>query len=190
MLYLASTSPRRHQLLTDAGLAFAVVPPGPEPDGEGRPVELARGRARSKAAGAIVDGPDGWVLGVDTVVEAGGAEYGKPRDRDDARRMLEQLAGSTHEVHTALCLRGHPAADGAGVLEEVATAVVRCREIPGAELDAYLGTDAWRGKAGGYGIQDAAGAFMSVVEGDFDTVVGLSLSALQRLLGRAEEART
>ena len=177
-MYLASTSPRRSQLLGSAGVDYRPVEPGPEVAGDGPPVDLAQQRAASKARGARVDGPDGWVLGVDTVVEHAGDELGKPRDRDQARRHLRRLAGADHVVHTALCLIGHP---GGVEHHEVVHARVRCRELADEEIERYLATDAWRGKAGAYGIQDEACDFMEIVEGDLDTVIGLPLATLARL---------
>lgn len=175
MLYLASTSPRRSQLLGSAGIEFRLVEPGPEVTGEGAPAERARQRAASKARGAIVTGPDGWVLGVDTVVELAGDELGKPADQGQARQYLERLAGEEHRVHTALCLVGHPSRTE---FEDAACARVRCRALGGSELDRYLATGTWRGKAGAYGLQDTACDFMEVVEGEPDTVVGLPLATL------------
>ena len=153
MLYLASSSPRRRQLLEHAGLDYQLVTPGPEPEGIGSPVERARQRARSKARKAVVGGEPGWVLGADTVIVCGVAEFGKPRDRGHARAMLQAMSGTEHEVHTALCVVTHP---GGGWLEDAARASVRCRVLDPAVLEAYLDSGQWQGKAGAYGIQDEA----------------------------------
>lgn len=185
MLYLASTSPRRRQLLEDAGIDYAAVPPGPEPSGAGDPADRARQRAASKAEGAVVTGPPGWILGVDTVVELEGRELGKPADEAAARRGLEQLAGAVHRVHTALCLVSHPKRERFAV---EASATVRCRPLESPRLAAYLASGAWRGKAGGYGLQDEACDFMEVVEGDPNTVIGLPVASLTELLARVGEA--
>ncbi len=186
-LFLASTSPRRRELLTQAGIRFALCEPGPEyADGgtdhshgeTGEPAALAMARARRKALGAKADDPRIPVLGVDTVVDLDGEELGKPRDRSEAERMQRRLAGRQHRVHTA-----HVLVSPAGrCAAELATAVVVCR-VPGeAELQRYLDTGDWRGKAGAYGIQDSGQAFLSLAEGSFDTVVGLHLDAVRRLL--------
>jgi septum formation protein len=178
-LILASTSPRRRALLEAAGIAFELGVPGPEPDASGPPRERARARARSKAENAVRPQRDVWLLGVDTVVEVDGTELGKPRDRRDAAAMLRRLCGRMHLVHTAHCL-----VDGrtGARREEVASAVVAARAASAAELDGYLDSGEWQGKAGGYGIQDRSQSFLTVVEGAFDTVVGLHVAAVRRLL--------
>ena len=185
MLYLASSSPRRRELLGGAGIDYQLVEPGPEVVGDGQPAARARQRAASKARGAVVDGPNGWVLGVDTVVEHGGEELGKPLDEAQARAYLERLSGGEHRVHTALCLVGHPSR-----LEhqDAASAVVRCRELGSLELDQYLAGGLWRGKAGAYGLQDETCDFMQLIQGEADTVVGLPLSHLRRLWGEVDGA--
>jgi septum formation protein len=185
MLYLASTSARRRLLLAAAGLDFRLVAPGPEPAGTGSPEERALARAQSKARGARVAGPPGWVLGADTVVEVGGRELGKPVDRADARSMLEQLSDRTHRVHTAVCLIGH---ERAGAAAEVATSVVRCRALSQGDIDDYLETGAWRDKAGAYGIQEPACGFLELVSGQLDTVIGLPIATLRAVLARLEGA--
>lgn len=182
VLYLASTSPRRRALLAAAGFEFAIVAPGSEPRGEGPPAERARIRARSKAVGAQPIGPPGLILGADTLVVVSGRELGKPRHRAHAAAMLEALSGREHEVITALCLAAHP---GRTCIEGRASARVRCRPLARAEREAYLDTGAWRGKAGAYGIQDAAGDFMALAEGELDTVIGLPVALLRQLLVRA-----
>ena len=183
MLYLASTSPRRRQLLAAAGIRFAAVAPGPEPVGGGSPQQRASQRARSKARGAAPDGPPGWVLGVDTVVALGDVDFGKPADRGAAATMLQALGGQSHQVFSALCLVSYP---GTAELEATAVAVVRCGAWLPGQLDAYLDSGAWRDKAGGYGIQDAVCDFMELVEGATDTVIGLPLGLLRQLLAHGD----
>lgn len=187
-LYLASKSPRRRQLLTEAGLRFACCQPGEEYDAGksehdcegGEPVALAEARARRKAVHAEVLAPDVPVLAVDTVVDLGGQELGKPADRDAAADFLRRLAGREHRVHTAHCLF----VPGAGrkLHEEIATSVVVCDVPSAAQLQRYLDSERWRGKAGGYGIQDDEQDFLRLHAGAFDTVVGLHVAAVQRLL--------
>jgi len=184
MLYLASTSERRRLLLAAAGFEHAIVEPGPEPIGRGAPLELARTRAESKARGALVSGAPGWVLGVDTVVDCDGHELGKPADRAAAGAMLRRLSGRDHRVHTAICLLSHP---GGECRRADSSALVRCRSLADAELAAFLASEQWRGKAGAYGIQDSVCDFMQLLQGDLDTVIGLSISALRQLLRRRED---
>jgi septum formation protein len=186
VLVLASTSPRRSQLLGAAGIAFVPGQPGPEPDAPGEPAQVARERARRKAVGAVPPpGVDLPVLGVDTVVDLDGSELGKPRDRAHAARMLTALAGRIHRVHTAHCLF-EPRSGRA--VEELATATVECRTPSAAELEAYLDGGEWWGKAGAYGLQDRTQSFLTLRDGAFDTVVGLHVAAVLRLLALLRRA--
>ena len=183
-LLLASTSPRRSRLLTEGNLAFALVEPGPEPLGRGSPRELAALRAREKARGARFDPREAVpVLGVDTVVDLGGTEYGKAETRADAEAMLLRLAGQVHHVHTGHCLF-HPASGA--MVEELATSEVVFAVPSAAQLAAWLDSGLWRGKAGAYGIQDPLAAFASLSAGALDTVIGMHVDAVRRLLARLE----
>jgi septum formation protein len=177
VLWLASTSPRRRDLLRAAGIAFEPTEPGPEPAGDGPPRQRAVQRARAKADGAAAR--DGLVLGVDTVVELDGVEIGQAADPGEARAALLALSGREHRVHTAHCLLARGSGRRA---EAVATARVRCAVLQPAQLERYLASGAWRGKAGSYGIQDAECGFMELVAGERDTVVGLSLRCVRQLL--------
>ena len=179
-LVLASSSPRRSALLRAAGIEFVPGLPGPEPEAAGTPEQLAMARARSKACGGVRPADCALpLLGVDTVVDVDGRELGKPQDRDAAAAMLRRLAGRLHRVHTAHCLFD----PGRGVRsEELASATVACRDVAAVELERYLDSGDWRGKAGSYGIQDGTQMFLRVVEGAFDTVVGLHVAAVRRLL--------
>jgi septum formation protein len=182
VLLLASTSPRRKELLQAAGIAFELVAPGPEPDTAGVPAAVALQRARSKAMAAAVDRGRGLpVLGVDTVVDVDGREFGKAADRTAAAAMLQALLGRSHRVHTAHCLFD-PATGRA--FEEVASAAVHAAVAPPAAVLLYLDSGDWRSKAGAYGIQDPSQDFLRVVNGAFDTVVGLHVAAVRRLLLR------
>lgn len=191
-LYLASTSPRRRDLLQSAGLRFALCDPGPEYEpgaaGEheseaGDPAAHALARARRKGLGARPPQPTVPVLAVDTVVDLDGVELGKPRDRAAAERMLRRLFGRTHRVHTAHSL-SLPAIGWHA--ERLASATVRCEAPPEDELRRYLDSDQWVGKAGSYGLQDPAQGFFVLREGAFDTVVGLHVAAVRELLAAAE----
>lgn len=142
-------------------------------------------RAAAKAVGAAVPDPSAWVLGVDTVVELDGREYGKPTNRAAAEAALRALSGLEHHVYSAHCL--WRARDGRQQTR-LAAATVRFLPLSDARLDAYLATGAWRGKAGAYGIQDPAADFIELVEGDLDTVVGLSVRAVRQLLREAGES--
>lgn len=192
-LFLASTSPRRRELLTQAGLRFAPCAPGPEYEAggdehvgaAGEPLRLAVDRATRKGMGAVVPDAAVPVLAVDTVVDLDGQELGKPRDVAAAESMLRRLAGRLHRVHTAHFLR-HAASGRTGLA--VASADVVCGLPGAAELQRYLASGQWRGKAGGYGVQDDAQSFFRVVNGRFDTVVGLSVAAVRDLLAQLRAA--
>jgi septum formation protein len=188
LLWLASTSPRRRALLAAAGIPFGLCEPGPEylvgEAGEyetqaGEPKQLALRRAQRKGAGAQVADPAGPVLAVDTVVDLDGRELGKPRDRAHAERMLTQLLGREHWVH---CL-----ATGF-VAQRLDSARVACGQPDPASFRRYLDSGDWRGKAGSYGVQDAAQGFFRVVDGSFDTVVGLHVPAVRWLLAQLPRA--
>lgn len=189
-LFLASTSPRRRALLEQAGIRFALCEPGPEylpgAAGEfcsepGEPAVHASERAVRKALGAVVPDPRIPVLAVDTVVDLDGEELGKPADREQAEGMLRRLAGRRHVVHTAHCL-WLPASGARG--EVLHSAVIACGALDAERLARYLDSGQWRGKAGSYGVQDEAQDFFRLVEGSFDTVVGLHVPAVRDLLGR------
>lgn len=198
-LYLASKSPRRRELLTQAGLRFSVCEPGAEyeagvseHDSEvGEPVLLAAARARRKALGVASVDSHVPVLAVDTVVDLAGSELGKASDRDAAAAFLMRLAGHTHQVHTAHCLRlpagGSAEFEDGKLLEEVSSSVVACDQPTPLQLERYLDSGQWQGKAGAYGIQDPAQEFLRLVSGSFDTVVGLHVAAVRRLLQAAGE---
>lgn len=190
-LYLASTSPRRRELLQQAGLRFELCEPGAEyASGSGQhehlgsagvPAELALERAERKAGGARPPAPDAPVLAVDTVVDLDGEELAKAADRAAAAQLLQRMLGRSHLVHTAHCLR---TIDGA-LLREVTTATVAFSDPGSAALQRYLDSGDWRGKAGAYGIQDPDLPFASLVAGSLDTVVGMHVAAVRRLLAAA-----
>jgi septum formation protein len=174
-LVLASASPRRAALLQQAGLSFesrpASVDESPEP-GEGAVAHATR-IARLKAVAATSAQPE-LLLTADTVVwiPPDGQPLGKPRDRDHAREMLLLLtAQNPHHVTTAWVLT--QGSDHVEAHEE--TTRVWMRRPSDAELAAYLDTGQWRDKAGAYGIQEFAGAFVPRIEGSYTNVVGLPL---------------
>jgi septum formation protein len=178
-LILASTSPRRRELIAVLGIPFRVVAPlGVDEtpfDGES-PRELARRLAAEKAQS--VDGDP--VLAADTVVEIDGDILGKPVDADDARRMLQLLSDRTHLVHTGVAVRS-----GEGVRVEVAVVTTSVRFVPltPEAIEWYLATGEPFDKAGAYAIQGAGGVFVEGVEGSVSNVVGLPLSTVVAMLG-------
>lgn len=176
-LLLASTSPQRRAILEQLRIPFEVVAPryaeDDPPDAD--PVELVRRHALGKARSARR--PGRLTLGVDTTVALGGRVYGKPAGEVEAREMLRELSGRTHEVVSGLCLLG----DG---LEEVVHEVTRVtfRSLGLAALEAYLSSGEWEGRAGGYAIQGLGGRLVERIEGDYLNVVGLPGALLVSLL--------
>jgi septum formation protein len=186
VIVLASASPRRRELLREAGLSFEVAPAGVEetflPDRS--PQENARALACEKARQVAGRRPGAWVVGADTVVAvpAGGGWdlLGKPGGEDEARAMLARLSGTRHQVVTGVCV---VAPGGASERADCETTWVRVREITAAEREAYVASGEWRDKAGGYAIQETADRFVTGLEGGgFDNVVGLPVGLTLRLL--------
>lgn len=181
-LILASSSPRRRQLLADAGYAFAVIdPPLGEPDGRLAglpPRQQAEALAYFKARSVAESNPDAMVLAADTVVASGGAVLGKPAALSDARRMLETLSGTRHAVVTGVALLGP------GPARLIASEVthVTMRAMLPEEVEAYLASGEWRGKAGAYAIQETADRFVQNVEGSFTNVVGLPMELVEQMI--------
>jgi septum formation protein len=171
-LLLASTSPRRRQILEQLEVPFDVVAPRYE-ETEDDPIAHALGKARS-----VLDEADGRpVLGCDTEVVCAGRVYGKPAGPEDAEEMLESLAGRTHEVVSGLALLT-PA------WEEVHRAVTRVdfRELTARDIAGYVASGEWEGRAGGYAIQGRGAALVERIEGDYLNVVGLPVALLVGLL--------
>ncbi len=178
-LVLASTSPQRRAILEQLRIPFAVVPPAyvehDPPDAD--PVELVRthaeGKARSVPRGADV------ILGVDTTVHLEGRVYGKPADRATAARMLRELSGRAHAVVSGVCLL----VDGDAVVEHAVTEVA-FRALTDLDVDTYLTSGEWEGRAGAYAIQGLGGRLVERVDGDYLNVVGLPGALLVELLER------
>jgi septum formation protein len=189
-LVLASASPRRSELLRSVGLAFEVMPadideatlPGEAPTDYVTRLsnEKARVVAERVGGGALV-------IAADTTVDVDGRILEKPIDDADARRMLRLLSGRTHLVHTGVTAVGPPG-DGAGedrgstIVVETA---VRFVELTDRAIEWYLATGEHAGKAGAYGIQGAAGAFVERIDGSVTNVIGLPLAETLSLLAAA-----
>ena len=171
-LVLASTSPQRRAILAQLRIPFVVVAPSFEELPGTGPLERAAGKARS------VDGGERPVLGVDTEVLLDGRLLGKPANADDARAMLESLAGRPHEVVSGLCLRTRDWEE-----LEPATTLVTFRRLTSRELEAYVEAGEWEGRAGAYAIQGFGASLVERIDGDFLNVVGLPAALLLRLLG-------
>ncbi len=181
-LVLASGSPRRRQLLSQAGLRFEIVESGVDErqhQGEtGR--DFAQRMAGEKAMAVSAQRPGAIVLGADTVVEIDGQVLGKPENPAQARTMLNLLSGRTHRVHTGFAL-----ARAGGLIERaVITSEVRFRPLSDAEIERYIATDEPYDKAGGYAIQGDGGDFIAGVEGSSANVMGLPIDEVLDSLRR------
>ena len=178
-LVLASASPRRVALLRQAGAEFVVVDPGPDRDWPGRaePRHGVRALALDKARRVAATRRVAVVVGADTVVVVRGQRLGKPANREQARAMLLQLHGRSHEVWTGLAV----VQDGEQRTASERT-VVRMAKLSERDIDEYLRSGESLDKAGAYGIQGLAGQFVKAIEGDYFNVVGLPLARLRALL--------
>ncbi|HLZ40751.1 MAG TPA: Maf family protein [Candidatus Sulfotelmatobacter sp.] len=202
MLVLASASPRRQELLRNAGIPFTVQPADvdetPLPGESAR--DCAERLAREKAVTVWRGRPQDLVLGADTVVVIGEKILGKPVDVEDAARMLRMLSGKEHQVITGVCLVSRGARDqGSGIRqpqpssEEIAiencevrtaseTTLVTMSELSEKEIREYVATGEPMDKAGAYAIQGMASRWIPRIEGDYSNVVGLPVARVYRML--------
>jgi septum formation protein len=180
-LILASASPRRRDLLSTLGLTFQVVTAEIEeiPLPHEAPRDFALRVAEKKALVVGVKYPHAWVIGADTVVVIEGAILGKPRDRDDAKRMLQHLAGREHVVITGYTLVKVADDKKVGGVEETR---VKIDSLEERAIDWYVDTGEPLDKAGGYAIQGKGAFMVEWIEGSYTNVVGLPLCQIMRLL--------
>ena len=186
-IILASTSPRRRQLMEEAGLAFSVqTVPVDEHHDESLPLDaLTRQNAALKARSVAVMHPNALVIGADTLVSIGNRALGKPADLHDALNMLRSLAGRAHEVGTAVCLV-HEATRRA-VQFEVITKVF-FRALTDKEMLSYLKLIDPLDKAGGYAAQDHGEMIIERIEGSLSNVVGLPMERLTQEIALFQQA--
>jgi septum formation protein len=181
-LILASASPRRRELLAQAGFTFEVVPARvpevqePREDPIHFVTRLAREKAEAVAATHALT-PDTLVLGADTIVVVDEEILGKPRDEADAARMLRQLSGKTHQVITGVCL-----AKGRERQRAAEVTFVRFNTLSDPEIDAYVATGEPLDKAGAYAIQGRAGRWVPRIHGCYFNVVGLPLALVSSMI--------
>lgn len=177
---LASSSPRRRELLSGILRDFVVVPSGAlEPAFTGGNVhEFVRTLARAKALHVAEDEPGACVIGADTVVLCGGQVLGKPRDVEDARAMLTRLSGAWHEVLTGICV----ISSTGRTFDDCESTRVKFARLGTDEIEWLVQTREPFDKAGAYAIQGYAAMFIERIEGDYSNVVGLPLRRLYQLL--------
>ncbi len=181
-LILGSGSPRRKELLAGLGIVpDAILPPDINEDP--KPRELPRpycARLAREKALAVAAGPDDLVLCADTTVALGRRILGKPADAGEAAAFLTLLGGRRHEVITAVALRR-----GDRMWTRESVSAVKMKRLSDAELNSYLASGDWQGKAGGYGIQGAAGAFIPWISGSYSGIMGLPVAETAALLTAA-----
>lgn len=181
---LASSSPRRRELLAALGFEFDVVPSSvPEVHQPGEsPEEYVARLSRDKAAAVAAKHADRWVIAADTTVLMGDTLLEKPADPDDAKRMLAAIAGKTHVVYTGVTLQNL----AAGWHEtRVAESEVRMLPLAAREIDWYVATGEPLDKAGAYAVQGIGAMFIDSVHGSYTNVVGLPLALLYQMLRKA-----
>jgi septum formation protein len=186
-LILASGSPQRRQLLSDAGYEFDVVVPGPHAEcgicTKETPPELVARLAYQKAADVAASLPEkptdtATIVACDTVAECMGHILGKPTDREHARQMLELLSGREHHVYSGLCL--WPVSKGTPLVR-VERTTLRMDSLVELQITEYLDSHLWEGKAGAFGYQDRAG-WLHIVAGSESNVIGLPVELLAAML--------
>jgi len=184
-LILASASPRRAEILRNAGLAFDVVPADvdetllPNERAEDYVRRLAEEKGRIAMEGLGRDTPPAILIGADTTVVAGGQILGKPTEEEDARRMLRLLSGRTHNVLTGLSVLRSPDGGSASCVE---TTLVTFADLSEREIESYVASGEPFDKAGAYGIQGIGGRYVTRIEGCYFNVMGLPLSRLWSML--------
>lgn len=179
---LASKSPRRKELLSQITEDFEIITK--EVDEwlgfEAHPKTSVKYLAAMKGEVVAKDYPDAIVISSDTLVEVDGEALGKPRDKDDAFNMLKKLSGRAHNVHTGIAVHYKGLC-----YSYVATTAVFFRDLTDEEIIEYIESGDPMDKAGSYGIQSGGGKFVDHIEGDYDTVVGLSVALTKQLIDEA-----
>ncbi|MDI6784915.1 MAG: Maf family protein [bacterium] len=180
---LASKSPRRAQLLNQVGLQFKIIPSHIDESIHlsANPVQAVRQIALAKAQSVAENQKTGIIIGADTIVVSNRKIVGKPKDKSDARRLLNQLSGRTHQVITGVAV-----IDARTKRKKVSHCItsVRFRKLTKPEIDAYIATGDPFDKAGAYGIQGKGALFIEKINGDYFNVVGLPLVLLMKLINK------
>jgi septum formation protein len=183
LLILASGSPRRRELLTQIGIAYMVNPSSYKEDSPKKkdPVKFVQAQAVGKACDVASIYPGQWILGADTIVAVDGAILGKPRNTKEASVMLHTLSDRKHVVYTGVAL----VRDGE-IHSRVVETKVWFRHLTDSEIAQYVASGEPLDKAGAYGIQGRAAAFVDKINGSYTNVVGLPLSQVCKMLRKAK----
>ena len=181
-LILASASPRRVALLAQIGITPTHIIPAEideTPHKQELPVPYVTRLAQEKAQAVAATHPGSMILAADTCVAIGRRILGKPENASDAQRMLTLLAGRRHRVYTGLCLY-----DGTTYHAKTIGTIVRMKRLTRAEISHYIASNEWQGKAGAYGIQGRAEAFIPFINGSYSNIVGLPLAETATMLAQ------
>lgn len=185
---LASTSPRRRELLASLGISFSVVAPNydenltkdSDPDQHALTNACEKGRWVTRSLPRAKPTQSIMVIAADTIVSVGNEILNKPTSLEDSRRMLVMLSGREHEVKTAIAVFYLPAGKTDWIEQsDVVTTKVKFRNLGTGEIERYIATGEPADKAGSYGIQGLAGAFVEKITGSYSNVVGLPLAELR-----------
>ncbi len=184
-IILASASPRRRQLLAEAGYKFSSVSPDVDESAFSAervsPCEYVRRLALAKAKNVAAGHPDCLVIGADTVVDFNGEIIGKPADAKEAEQITKKLFSAPHKVVTAVAIVR--IVDGTEIVESDTTTVYP-KQMTAEQIGEHIKSGSWRGKAGAYAIQEGGDEFIEKIEGSLTNVMGLPMELLQQMLGR------
>lgn len=179
-IVLASKSPRRKELLERIGIEFTVFPTDFDEKDHLPPEEIAIHNAIGKAQKAASHFRSALVIGVDTIVVAVNDEIlGKPKDKQDAKRILRLLSNTTHKVMSGICVLD---SDTNKNIATVETTIITMDRLSEEDIDAYVSSGEGEDKAGGYAIQGLGSLYISKIEGDYFNVVGLPINTLRKIL--------
>ena len=178
-LILASKSARRRELLEMLGADFDIITREVDESYEGEiaPNELVKMLSKRKLDAVVNEAEGAIVISSDTIVYCNGEVFGKPRDMDDARRMLRAMSGHYHEVYSGIAV-----GDGKKTVVDAVSTKVYFRHITDSEIERYISESAVLDKAGAYGIQERASLFVEKIEGDYFNIVGLPVCRLGEIL--------
>ena len=180
-ILLASKSPRRRKMLKELGIKYSLWNGEADEsvDRQYKPHALVKLLARRKASAAYADtkAKDTLIISADTVVALGDEILGKPKDDDDARRMLRNMSGSIHAVYSGVC-----AIYNGKTVSAYEKTMIKFRDISDSEIERYIKTGEHKDKAGSYGIQEKGGYFVERVSGDINNVVGLPVLKLRNMI--------
>jgi septum formation protein len=182
-LILASASPRRRQLMSEAGYEFTVVPPEVDESTfaaeQADPVEYAKKLALAKAKSVAVKHPDSFVIGADTIVDFQGRIIGKAADAKQAEQIIRKLFSAPHKVITGVAIVG--LSDGTELVRSDSTTVYP-RKMTAGQISEHIKGGSWRDKAGAYAIKETGDKFVERIEGSLTNVMGLPMELLGALL--------